>query len=253
MKKILLSTLLLSFLSMSLYADLFRIEGAIGSWSADPSGNMSYENSVTFDLQETLSYDSENITYAWILFKHPLPIVPNVRLEYSDLSYFGKSKKGFSWEGNIMGVGASTALDLKQYDAILYYNILDNTLWATVDVGLDAKFIKSSFDISDPSDGYSFSGSDSIVLPMLYGRVRAEIPMTGLGLEADIKWIGYGIADAYDIRIKADYTFDAFIVEPTVEIGYRTLVIDVESEDYDIDANMDADFSGLYLGVGFRY
>ncbi len=249
MKKILLLSVVLSLLSLSLHADLFRVEGAIGSWNANPSGNMSYENSVKFDLQETLSYDSENITYAWILLKHPLPIVPNVRLEYSDLSYSAKSKKGFSWEGNTIGVGASTALDLKQYDAILYYNILDNTLWATVDIGLDAKFIKGSFDISDPSDGYSYSDSDSIVLPMLYGRVRAEVPMTGLGLEADIKWIGYGIADAYDIRIKADYTFDAFVLEPTLEVGYRTLVIDVESDDYDIDA----DFSGVYFGVGFRY
>ncbi len=253
MKKLFISTVIVLLCSLSLYADLFRMEGAVGAWKAEPSGSMSYKDSVAFDLQETLSYDSETITYAWLLFKHPLPVLPNVRLEYSDLSYSGVSKKGYTWEGTTVGVGAQSTLSLKQYDAVIYYNILDNTFWATLDLGLDAKFIKASFDINDPSDNYTYRASDNIVLPMLYGRVRAEIPLTDIGVEADMKWIGYGSVDAYEIRIKADYTFDAFIVEPMVELGYRTLVVNIDSSDYDIDGQLDADFSGLYVGVGIRY
>ncbi len=253
MKKMLLLMMLISLSSLSLQADLFRIEGAAGAWNAEPTGTMNYKSSATFDLQETLSYDSETITYAWLLIKHPLPVLPNVRLEYSDLSYSGVSQKGYTWEGTTVGVGAQSTLELKQYDAILYYNILDNTFWATLDLGLDAKFIRASFDINDPGDNYTYSASDNVVLPMLYGRVRTEIPLTDIGVEADMKWIGYGSVDAYEIRIKADYTFDAFIVEPMVELGYRTLVVDIDSSDYDIDGNLDADFSGLYVGVGIRY
>jgi outer membrane protein len=253
MRKILLSSALFSLLSLSLHADFIRVEGAVGMWNADPSGSMSYKNNPEFNLIDTLGYDSETITYGWVLIKHPVPVLPNVRLEYSDLSYSGKSKIGYTWENDTVGVGASSTLDLKQYDAILYYNLLDNTLWATADVGMDIKYVKSSFDISDPSDNYTFSGSDTIVLPMLYGRLRAEIPMTGVGLESDLKWIGYGTTDAYDFRIKADYTFDSFVLEPMVEIGYRTYMMEIDGEDYDIEANADIDFSGLYFGVGFRY
>ncbi len=253
MKKILLSTLMVSLCSLWLYADLFRIEGAAGAWKADPSGSMNYKNSASFDLQKTLSYSSETITYAWILVKHPIPALPNLRLEYNDLGYSGVSQKGYTWEGTTVGVGAKSTLSLKQYDAILYYNILDNTFWATLDLGLDAKFIKSAFDINDPSDSYRYSASDNVVLPMLYGRLRAELPLTDIGVEADVKWIGYGSVDAYEIRIKADYTFDTFLIEPMIELGYRTLVVNIDSGDYDIDGSLDADFSGLYLGVGIRY
>ncbi len=253
MKKFLVLTILVILSSLSLHADLLRIEGAAGAWKAEPSGEMNYKKSARFDLQETLAYNSDTITYAWILVKHPIPVLPNLRLEYDNLDYSGVSKKGYTWEGTTVGVGAKSTLSLKQYDAIMYYNVLDNTFWATLDLGLDAKFIKASFDINDPGDNYAYSASDNIVLPMLYGRVRAEVPLTNIGVEADMKWIGYGSVDAYEIRIKADYTFDAFIVEPMVELGYRTLVVNIDSSDYDIDGSLDADFSGFYMGVGIRY
>ncbi len=253
MKNLLVCAMFVSLSSLSLNADLFRIEGAVGAWKAEPTGDMNYKKSATFDLQKTLSYESENITYAWFLIKHPVPMLPNIRLEYNDLGYSGVSQQGYTWEGTTVGVGAQSVLSLKQYDAIVYYNLLDNTFWATVDIGLDAKFIKASFDINDPGDNYTYRASDNVVLPMLYGRVRAEVPLTNIGVEADIKWIGYGSADAYEIRMKADYTFDAFILEPMLEIGYRTLVLNIDSSDYDIDGSLDADFSGLYVGVGIRY
>ncbi len=253
MKKILLSSVLVSLLSFSLSADMLRIEGAIGSWSAEPSGTMEYDGSSGFDIQDTLGYDSENITYAWILFKHPIPIIPNLRLEYNNLGYSGVSKDGFSWEDEIIGVGSSTALDLTQYDAVLYYNILDNTAWTTIDLGLGAKYIESTFDINDPSDGYTYNSSDSIILPMLYGRGRVEIPMTGIGFEADLKLVGYRDSNIYDFRVKADYTLDIFVINPMIEVGYRSLMLNIDAEDLDINANTDIDFSGIYFGVGIRF
>ncbi len=253
MNKILLSSALVSLLSLSLNADMFRIEGAVGSWNAEPSGAMNYESSPAFTLENTLGYDSESITYAWVLLKHPIPIIPNVRLEYSDLGYSGVSEEGFSWEDEDIGVGSSSALDLKHYDAILYYNILDNTAWTTIDLGVGAKYINGKFDINDPSDGYSYSSSDSIILPMLYGRGRIEIPTTGFGIEADLKLVGYGGAEVYDARIKVDYTLDIFIIEPMIEVGYRSLTLNIDADDLDINANTDIDFSGIYFGAGIRF
>ncbi|MEA2110442.1 MAG: TIGR04219 family outer membrane beta-barrel protein [Campylobacterota bacterium] len=253
MQKILLSTAAISLLLTSLSADMIRIEGAVGSWNAEPSGTMNYEGSQKFSLDDTLGYDTENITYAWLLFKHPIPIIPNLRLEYNNLGYSGISNDAFSWEGEDIGVGSTSSLDLTHYDAILYYNILDNTAWTTVDLGLGTKYIDGAFDISDPSDGYTYSSNDSIILPMIYARGRVEVPMTGLGLEADIKWIGYGGANAYDFRVKADYTLDIFIVEPLLEIGYRTLSLNIDAEDLDMNADTDIEFSGLYFGVGVQF
>jgi outer membrane protein len=253
MKKIILSSLLASLMTLPLSADFIRIEGAIGMWDADPSGTMSYNNAPKFDLQDTTGYSSENITYAWFFIKHPVPILPNVRLEYNNLGYSGTSKQGFEWAGENIGVGAHSELDLTQYDAILYYNVFDNLAWITVDLGLDVKFIQSSFDIDDPSDGYTYRGSDDLILPMLYGRTRFEIPKTNIGLEGDVKWIGYTDNDAYDIRIKVDYTFDIFAVKPMIEVGYRAFSLQVDAADFDINANANIDSAGIYYGIGLRY
>jgi len=250
MKKTVLCALLA--LSSTASADFLRVEGGIGAWESQLSGTMNYKGDPVFDV-DALDYNTETSNYFWVLVKHPVPMVPNVRFEYTELSYSGSMKQGITWEGSSYGAGSSSALELTQYDAIFYYNMLDNTFWATLDLGLDFKYIQSSMQLNEEGGVLSYSESGSTALPMLYGRVRAEIPGTEFGLEADMKYISSGDTSAYDMRIKADYQFDLEPLELGLEVGYRTIKFDVESGDLEFDANADIEMDGLFIGGVVRF
>ena len=90
---------------------------------------------------------------------------------------------------------------MQQFDIIPYYNILDNTAWITIDVGLDIKVIQADIDVKalDDSTGNMFANSiataansvftgysDSVTapIPLLYLRGRIEIPTTEFAIES---------------------------------------------------------------------
>lgn len=259
MKKILSSLALgATLLSTAAYADFARVEAGVGAWAQTPSGNATRTDSDgALNLNGTYtSAEKEKMgTYAWIFVKHPLPIIPNLRLEYVSFSDEGTTT------GNVNGIGlpaggAPTTLDITQYDVIAYYNILDNTFWMTIDVGIDVKVIQSDATVSAVSvggiqiyDGYS--SSDQSVVPLLYLRDRVQIPMTGIAIEADAKAITDGTNTMYDVRAKVDYTFEFVpVVQPAIEVGYRMQKLKVDDGN---NAQVDLQYAGLYMGIMARF
>ena len=259
MKKIVSSVVLgTSLLSTVASADLTRVEAGVGMWQQTPSGYAKRTNSNgALKLNGTYtSAEKENTgAYAWIFVKHPLPIVPNLRLEYVSFSDEGTTT------GDVNGVGlpnkgAPTTIDVQQYDVIPYYNILDNTFWMTIDLGLDIKIIESDATVSAVSvNGFQvysgYSSSDQTVVPLLYLRDRVQIPFTGIGIEADAKAITDGTNTMYDIRAKVDYTLDFVpVVQPAIEVGYRMQKLKVDDGD---KSQIDLQYSGLYMGIMARF
>ena len=251
MKKVLSGLLLAGIIGAGAQADVLRLEAGAGVWDQDPDGYLQYKNTPSF-TDSDVGYSNEKKMYAWINIKHPVPALPNVRLEYTPIEFSGTSITGFEYEGTNFTSGAKSTLSMDQYDAIFYYNILDNTGWTTIDVGLDVKYIDTSFQASQGVN--SVSQSDDITLPMAYARVRFEIPATDIGLEGDIKYVSYKSSDVYDYRIKVDYTVDLTAVDLGVEVGYRFQNINVEHNDFSsLDATGDIHISGLYAGVMVRF
>ncbi len=253
MKNKLIIAALTVFTSGVAQADFLRIEAGAGIWQSEPSGTVTDKASSSSDipsLNDDLGQQNENISYLWLNVKHPLPLLPNFRLEYTTPSFEGNTRKSFTWAGNTYGINAYSKLELKQTDIVLYYNLLDNTFWATLDLGLDLKLVDYSYELRNSSNTYS--DSDSLAIPMLYARTRAQIPTTNIGLEADIKFISYGDTRLYDFRAKVDYTFDFVpVIQPAIELGYRTqkFKIDEGSE----GTKTDFEFSGIYGGVMLRF
>ena len=262
MKKILSSlTVGATLLSTTANADFIRVEAGAGAWSYKPSGVVTYTDNYG-TLNNTSQEKAQTSAYAWIFFKHPLPIIPNLRLEYATIHDDGKASG--SYDGIKAPVGTPSTLDLTQYDIIPYYNLLDNTFWTTIDVGIDVKIIQLDYTAKGVSQ---FSGSDTssvlgvptdyntkgtAPLPLVYLRGRVEIPFTDIGIEADAKYITYDGNTAYDIRAKVDYTFGFIpVVQPAIEVGYRAQKYDFTSEDKKTKVNMD--FSGVYMGIMARF
>lgn len=256
MKKQLIAASLAAIVSGAAQADILRIEGGAGMWQAEPSGSLTYRVNGALDTinaSDDLGYKQENVSYAWLFIKHPVPILPNIRFEYVDPAFEGNTKKSLGWSGIGFGANSYSKLQVTQTDVVLYYNLLDNTFWATLDLGLDVKLADFSYDMSDPNNTSAiYSESASLVIPMLYARTRAEIPGTNIGLEADIKYITVGNTTVYDARAKVDYTLGFVpVIQPAVELGYRTQKFLVDETDYDVKT--DIDFSGIYAGLMLRF
>jgi outer membrane protein len=261
MRRLLFSTVLSAMLAMAAQADLLRVEAGAGAFIAEPSGTLTYEdgtNSVNVNATDNLGYDKESLPYVWLNVKHPIPIVPNLRLEYLDVNFKGKSKD-VTWGTNVGGGltvpvpdGTTSELSLTQYDAVLYYNLLDNTFWTTIDLGLDVKFIEGSYKIDANSPYPGYDESFSAAIPMGYLRGRVQIPATGLGVEGDIKYITYSDSELMDARIKADWTMEFVpVIQPGIEVGYRVQKVNIDESDY--STKVDVDFSGVYVGLMLRF
>lgn len=253
MKKILSACVCAIVLSIPASADIARIEMGAGAWAQTPSGSASYNAIANATGKDVLNEDKDTSPYVWLLLKHPLPVIPNIRLEYTKVSETGKATGQWGNTASTTITGTSnSSLDMTQYDIIAYYNLLDNTFWMTLDLGVDLKIVDIDYSIAPatPFSGYSYS--KSFALPMAYLRTRVEIPATNIGLEADVKYISNGSSTIYDARAKVDYTLDMFpVIQPALEVGYRTQKIKVDESNSDIKT--DIDFSGFYAGLMLRF
>ncbi|MCD6259805.1 MAG: TIGR04219 family outer membrane beta-barrel protein [Helicobacteraceae bacterium] len=248
MKKILTGLACVASFSTFVSADFLRAEMGVGAWSATPKGQI-LGTTTGFNGVDTAQEDAQTNVYAWALVKHFVPVVPNLRVEYVDITSEGKATGSLG--GVSIPTSTNTQIDMTQVDLIPYYNILDNTFWITLDVGLDIKMVDVSYTV-DPvvgSDGYS--SSETLALPLGYVRGRLQVPTSGFGVEADIKYIEYDSNIVYDVRAKVDYTFDISpVIQPAVEVGYR---MQKYQTDETKDIALDLDYSGVYAGVALRF
>jgi len=262
MKKLLAALSCAIILATTASADFGRIEMGAGMWNQTPSGALSYSETADFGILGSTSgtgtYTSDEKEksngYVWMLIKHPIPIIPNIRLEYAGMENSGVVSGSFA---DFNASGTTGSVSITQYDIIPYYNLLDNTAWTTLDVGLDLKVMETNYVADGVTDNvtgvtYNYSDTVAVVIPLLYARVRVEIPMTDIGIEVDGKYISYNDNTIYDARAKIDYTLDFIpVIQPGLEIGYRVQKFDTISEDKKTEFKMD--FAGIYAGLMLRF
>ena len=245
MQKIIKTTLCGLLFASVASADMLRVEMGAGAWMQKPKGAIIADDNG-LDGSDTSKEDSNTKGYAWVLFKHFVPVVPNLRLEYTEVENEGIATGTFK---DFPASNSASSFKMKQYDIIPYYNLLDNTMWITLDLGLDIKVLDAKYNITNAANSYDIS--KTVALPLGYLRARVEIPTTDIGLEADVKYVKYSSNTAYDIRAKVDYTFDITpLIQPGIEIGYRVQKYKVDELS---DIKVDLDFAGVYVGAMLRF
>jgi len=260
MKKILAILACGTVLSFSANADVLKIEGGAGIWQQKASGDIKYTDKSTglygWDGKVTADEATLNKGYAWLMIKHPIPIVPNLRVEYVGLESSGVATGSFKKYNVTAGAVAKTLLKMEQYDIVPYYNILDNTGWTTVDIGIDFKIVDASYKADNVSivgipTMTQYSDSKTVVIPLGYVRARVEFPYN-IAVEGIAKYIGYDKSHVIDTIAKIDYTMDFVpVIHPAIEIGYRYQ--SYKYDDNDADGTVDIDFSGFFAGIMLRY
>jgi len=237
MKKILVLSALVSTLAL---ADFIGGEVNLGYYNHTPSGTINYLGD-TLNVEDTLKWKDEGDMFVKLYIEHPLPIIPNIKLGYSEFGHsgLGRINQAFDFGGQTYAANSNieSNFDLKMYDLTLYYELLDN--WVNVDVGVNVKYVDGSISIKDNAT-LSESTDFQVPIPMLYAKVRFDVPTTDLSFQVEGNYVTYDGHTLYDAEAGVRYTLALGL---GLEAGYKTMKLELDDID---DLSMQSDFSGAY-------
>ena len=237
MKKLLALSVLATTFSL---ADVIGGEINIGYYNHAASGSLQYQGNV-IDIQDTLQWKDEGDMFAKVYIEHPLPIIPNIKLGYSNFGHSGSGvlTHSFDFGGTTYSANSNveSLFDLKMYDLTLYYEILDN--WVNIDVGLNVKYVDGSISIKDNTI-LSEATDFQVPIPMLYVKARFDVPTTDLSFQVEGNYVTYDGHTLYEVEAGVRYTLALGL---GLEAGYRTMKLELDNID---DLSMNSDFSGAY-------
>ena len=236
MKKVLVFATILTTFSQ---ADFIGGELNLGYYSHAPSGNIAYQG-TSIDMVDTLNWKDEGDVFAKVYLEHPLPLVPNIKLGYSEFGHTGAG----TLAQNIKFGGASYAVnsninstfDLKMYDLTFYYELLDN--WINIDTGINVKYVDASVSIQNNVE--SEATNFQVPIPMLYAKARFDVPTTDLSFQVEGNYATYDGHTLYDAEGGIRYTFALGL---GLEAGYKMMKLELNDID---DLSVESDFSGAY-------
>lgn len=238
--KNLLTAALLTSMSIGAHADIIGASAGAYKWKQSWEGDVQ-SGADKIDMNEDLGYDDENGTSVYVAFEHPIPVLPNVRLQRTDLEISERNQlsRSFEFEGDIYTAAdtVESTTDLTHTDATFYYEVLDN--WVNLDVGLTVRMFDGEIRLA--TTGREGSVELDAPVPMLYGNARFNLPFSGLYAQAVGNVISFGDNSVTDMAVGLGYE----VAVVSLELGYRNF--DVSLEDDDEEANITVD--GLYFGV----
>jgi outer membrane protein len=226
---------------------IFGVYAGAGSWQQNYSGDI--RSGVTdIDVEDDLGIDDEFNNMFYVAVEHPLPFIPNVRVSYVDFEIDSDAtlSNPIDFNGVIFpsGTALSTDIDMVQGDAVLYYEVLDN--WVSLDLGLGARYMDGKIELMSE---FSFSEADfTAVLPMLYGRARADLPFTGFWMGAEVMGMGYSDNNLIDANAQIGWESPIGL---GAEMGWRLLSLDIDDVD-DFDKT-GIDVSGPYMALNYHF
>lgn len=245
MKRLLLSATVALALATSANADFIGAEVGYAAWNSSLTGDIRKGND-TIDFEKDLGYgSSEQNGFMWAYIDHPLPLLPNLKIQKTNFSdsATGTIRTPATFNGTpLAAVSATTSITLNQVDVIPYWRILDN--WVNLDIGLNIKAIEGSIEIKANNTART---DFSVILPMLYGKARFDLPFSGLSVEADISYVGYSGNKFSDIKAGVVYE-TSFGLGATV--GYRQQNITLDDID---DTYGELNIEGAYAGLFYHF
>ena len=228
------------FATGSAQAELLGAGIGGGIWNAGPTGTITSTGNA-FDIEKDSGLGKENNNYLWAYFNHPLPLVPNIRAEYTSTSTSGKGSTQINFLGNNFTGSTQTQLDLDQTDILLYWGL--PLPFVSFNYGFGAKDFKGELSVSQADGTNQRKDSLDATLPIGYLGADITLPMLPLTLSANTKTLGSRFNDT---TFKARYDIIGFGLKLGAEAGYRT--INLNSDDL---SNLDVDlsFGGVFAGV----
>ncbi len=238
----------LCLLAGSASADtVLGIYAGAGVWQADLSGQAG--NSL-IDVDQ-LGLDDDNANFVYVALEHPIPLIPNLRLQQTQLDTSGSGELDADFKlDDVVFSGSSdvhSELQLDHTDVVLYYELLDN--WVNLDLGLNVRNLDGELTVAGGGEKESVELSGW--LPMLYAKAQFDLPTTGWSLAAEASGIGYSGDGLLDYTVKIAYESDLIpFLGLGLEAGYRSMTLDLEELD---DLRTDLEVKGPYAAVTMHF
>ncbi len=240
--------LILTFVSpVKVQADtLLGLYFSASHWQPDFSGDMNYDGS-DINIEDQLNIEDDSSTVFSIALEHPIPLLPNIKLQRTTLDTSSIATLGSDLTfGGITfpdGTQLQSLLDFSHTDYILYYELLDN--WVSLDLGINV--INFDGNIILESEGLNSDLELDEFVPTLYGKASFELPLTGAYLGAEGSIIGSGDAAISDYKVFVGWESDFGL---GAELGLHRFGADWEDIE---DSHGDLVFDGYYASVIFHF
>lgn len=226
---------------------IFGIYAGIGSWRQELTGEIT-SGLANINVEEDLALEDELNSVFYLAIEHPIPVLPNVRVNYAELNVSGNNSLTRAIDFNGVSFSLSediaTEVDVSQIDLVLYYELLDNVV--SLDLGVAVRWMDGSVTLASLLD-YSEVDYD-VVMPALYGRVRADLPFSGFWVGAEVMGLGYSGNVLIDANAQVGWESKLGL---GAEIGWR--MFDFEVEDLgDLD-QAGIDISGPYFALNYHF
>ncbi|WP_020408083.1 TIGR04219 family outer membrane beta-barrel protein [Hahella ganghwensis] len=238
-----LAAVVLGISSMGVNADTLGIYAGVSVWNAGLSGDVQSGPEVV-DVENELGFDDDTFVQAYVAFEHPVPAVPNFRLQYTELSQSANGSLTKTFDGVTFTGDVASDIDLTHTDLIAYWRLLDNVV--NLDLGIQARIFDGEVIIRESGSGDQSVNEIDEVVPMLYGGVGIDLPLTGLSVGANVAGLKYDDNQLVDVTARINYE----IAVVGVEAGYRR--INVELDDVS-DISADLTLGGPYVGVTVHF
>jgi len=226
---------------------IFGVYAGAGTWQQNYSGDLR-SGVTTVDVEDDLGIEDDMNNVFYLAVEHPMPFLPNIKVNYVDMSINGDSTLDRTIEFNdvIFPIGTTLTSDVEisQGDAIAYYELLDNYL--SLDVGIGARYMDGKVNLVSSSE--TSNADFTVIVPLLYGRARADLPLSGFWMAAEVMGMGYSDSSLIDATAQLGWESSIGL---GAELGYRLINLDIDDMDDFNKANLD--ISGPYMALNYHF
>lgn len=244
-------------LSMAFLAPVAKADMLLGlyvgadGWQSENSGSFAGEGNA-----QDFNFEDKTFSSYYAALEHPIPLVPNIKLKYTQLELDGSAllTQTFEFDGQDFTVNTEANLmtDFSHMDYTLYYELFDNDL-VSVDFGLTVKHFDGDATVSGIVSGKKTTESIDFSAPVPLGYLRGEVglPLTGLSVFAEGNLLAIDDSKIQDYQVGIAWEFvDTLAVDMAIRAGYRSFIIELADVD---DISTDLDISGPFAGLQVHF
>ena len=249
-------------------ADFLSISGGVGVEQQKIDGYVKLGNTINYFAPHkvdpannvgTFGLKDKNNPYVWVKFIQPIPLIPNIKVQYTKYDTTGYSNY-IAGNAKIFGdvniptaiTDASTSQTINSYDLTFFYEF--KPIVADIEAGFGLDYWKGHTKIygtlGNTGIKETWVNNDwSVILPYLYGHVET-MQIFGFSALATIKWAKAGENHHYDYLGALKYTIDVpGPVNPFIKVGYRYK----EAYGVDGDNTTKLRYKGFFAEIGAKF